>query len=130
MEAVSRTSRSWNARPGGGRPGFDSFPTGADGGRTLAPGPGSAEAGSALEVEAIDIPELLRRETYDFVKMDIEGAERAVIPASAGALGNVSHIFVEYHGNSSEKPALASVVGPLEEAGFRIQVHTVRSPDH
>ena len=106
------------------------FPDGADGGRAHLPGTTSSEGAGALEVAAIDIPALLRREVYDFVKMDIEGAERAVVPASAGALGNVSHIFVEYHGNSSEKPALASVVGPLEEAGFRIQVHTVRSPAH
>jgi hypothetical protein len=94
-----------------------------------APGPG-AVPGVALEVDAIDVPALLRKEPFDFVKMDIEGAERAVIPASAGALGNVSFIFVEYHGISNEKPALASVVGPLEQAGFRIQVHTVRSPAH
>lgn len=103
---------------------------GADGGRTLAPESAPAQTGDLLEVAAIDIPALLRRESFDFVKMDIEGAERVVIPASAGALANVSYLFVEYHGTSSEKPALASVVGPLEEAGFRIQVHTVRSPDH
>jgi FkbM family methyltransferase len=121
------------------------FPDGADGGRAVATGVGSAAPGSAvaggavaggapgigaLEVDAIDVPALLRQEPFDFVKMDIEGAERAVIPASAGALGNVSFIFVEYHGISTERPALASVVGPLEEAGFRIQVHTVRSPAH
>ena len=105
-------------------------PDGADGGRAFAPGAQPAAAGRALEVDAIDIPALLREEQYDFVKMDIEGAESAVIPASAGALGKVSYIFVEYHGVSTEKPALASVVGPLEEAGFRIQVHTVRSPAH
>jgi len=105
-------------------------PDGADGGRALAPGVEPARPARALEVDAIDIPALLREEPYDFVKIDIEGAERAVIPASAGALGKVSYIFVEYHGISTERPALASVVGPLEQAGFRIQVHTVRSPAH
>lgn len=124
------------------------LPDGADGGRTFSPdaGPTSpgvvssspgavssspgAAVGNALDVEAVDIPALLREERFDFVKMDIEGAERVVIPASAGALDRVSFIFVEYHGASTEKPVLASVVGPLEKAGFRIQVHTVRSPDH
>ncbi|HYR69297.1 MAG TPA: FkbM family methyltransferase, partial [Candidatus Dormibacteraeota bacterium] len=117
------------------------IPDGADGGRALAPGaqpaPGIQPPGMesdpharTLEVDAIDIPALLREEPFDFVKIDIEGAERAVIPASAGALGNVSYIFVEYHGISTEKPALASVIAPLEQAGFRIQVHTVRSPAH
>ena len=111
-------------------------PDGADGGRALVPGvqiqPGaeSARAAETLEVDAIDIPALLREEPFDFVKIDIEGAERAVIPASVEALGKVSYIFVEYHGISTEKPALAEVIGPLERAGFRIQVHTVRSPAH
>ena len=108
-------------------------PDGADGGRAiapLAPAPESGPTARMLEVDAIDIPALLREEPYDFVKIDIEGAERAVIPASAGALGKVSFIFVEYHGTSTENSALASVVDPLERAGFRIQVHTVRSPAH
>jgi len=112
------------------------LPDGADGGRTLdpdtmpAPGLEPAHPGRELEVDAIDIPALLREEPYDFVKIDIEGAERAVIPASASALGKVSYIFVEYHAISTEPPALASVIGPLEQAGFKIQVHTVRSPEH
>jgi FkbM family methyltransferase len=104
------------------------LPDGADGGRALPPS-ASVQTGATLEVETADIPGLLRAESYDFVKMDIEGAERVVVPASAGALESVSFIFVEYHGASTEMPVLASVVGPLENAGFQIQVHTVRSPD-
>ena len=115
------------------------LPDGADGGRALCPDANASVAGGsggaagsrrAVEVDALDIPALLRDEPFDFVKMDIEGAERALIPACAGSLGRISYLFVEYHGFSAEKPALSSVVGPLEEAGFRIQVHTVRSPRH
>src|SRR6185312_11517758 len=62
------------------------FPDGADGGRAATPNPGHTGTGrpegtDTVEVEAIDTAQLLREEAYDFVKMDIEGAERAVIPA-------------------------------------------------
>jgi FkbM family methyltransferase len=117
-------------------------PDGADGGRVITRSAGAVERGpagvqpraegspQALEVEAVSLPELLRRETFDYVKMDIEGAERTVVPACAGLLGGVARIFVEYHGSANERPALASVLRTLEEAAFRIQVHTVRSARH
>lgn len=105
-------------------------PDGADGGKTVARSTESTAAMRALEVEALSLPDLLRDQSFDYVKMDIEGAERAVLPACAGLLGKTSFIVVEYHGGTGGSSALASVLGPLEAAGFQIQVHTVRSPRH
>lgn len=105
-------------------------PDGADGGRALDRSVESTETLRVLDVEAISLPEMLRRETYDYIKMDIEGAERAVLPACAGLFHGISHLFVEYHGFRGEADGLAPVVAVLEDAGFRLQVHTVRSPQH
>ncbi len=105
-------------------------PDGADGGRALPRNSESTVTMKVTEVEALSLPDLLREQSFDYVKMDIEGAERTVVPACAGLLGKVSRVFVEYHGYPNEKPALASVAGPLEDAGFQIQIHTVRSAPH
>ena len=106
-------------------------PDGADGGRAILGSPLGADPGAPrLDVEAINLPELLRRDAFDTIKMDIEGAERVVLPACAGLLGGVSRMFVEYHGAAREPSALSSVLAPLEEAGFHIQVQTVRSARH
>lgn len=106
-------------------------PDGADGGRAVVTRSSGVEPGARwVDVEAISVPDLLRRETFDYVKMDIEGAERQVLPACAGLLGGVSRMFVEYHGAAHEPSALGAVLAPLEAAGFHIQVQTVRSPRH
>lgn len=106
-------------------------PDGADAGMAIAgPSSGADPKARRLDVEAIGVPDLLKRETFDTIKMDIEGAERVVLPACAGLLGGVSRMFVEYHGTAGEASALGSVLAPLEEAGFHIQVHTVRSARH
>lgn len=106
-------------------------PDGADGGRAiLGPSLGADPGARRLDVEAIGLPEFLRREAFDFIKMDIEGAEHVVLPACAGLLGSVSRMFVEYHGSAHEASALGSVLAPLEGAGFHIQVQTVRSARH
>lgn len=115
-------------------------PDGADGGRAILGPSLGADSNTRrvdmepnarrLDVEALGLPELLKREAFDYIKMDIEGAERVVLPACAGLLGGVSRMFVEYHGTAHEASALGSVLAPLEEAGFHIQVQTVRSARH
>ena len=104
------------------------LPDGADGGRTFAAG--AEPMGAKVEVESVDVPALLGNERFDFVKMDIEGAEHSVLPACADALGGVRQIFVEYHGSSSVPSAMGAVLGTLERSGFHVQVHTVRSAEH
>ena len=60
----------------------------------------------------------------DFLKMDIEGAEVAVIRDCADALKNVARIFVEYHSFVEEKQSLGETISLLERAGFRLHIHT------
>lgn len=90
---------------------------GADGGRV-------SEAGGQL-VKTVDTLRLLREGNYDFVKMDIEGAERTILPTIVDALGSVNKIFVEYHGQQSTPQALDAVVNSLSQAGFRLYIESL-----
>jgi FkbM family methyltransferase len=65
----------------------------------------------------------------DLLKMDIEGAEVAVLRDCADVLHNVSRLFVEYHSFVHQKQLLGETLSLLENAGFRIHVHAkIRSP--
>ena len=67
---------------------------------------------------------LLREETIDFLKIDIEGAEMSVLADCRDALAHVQHIFVEFHAYIGHPQALAEVVQVLQNAGFRYYIDT------
>ena len=78
------------------------------------------------KVKSIDIRRILSSfNQIDLLKMDIEGAERTVIPAAGALLDHVQRIFVEYHSSIGEKQNLAEVLHHLEEAGFRLKIETI-----
>jgi len=106
---------------GAGRVAF--HPEGADAGRAVAPG-GEGASGT-IEVEALDLPALLSRRAFDFIKMDIEGAESTVVPACREGLARARFVAVEYHSTVGKPQALAGIVAALEECGFRAHVHSV-----
>ncbi len=81
--------------------------------------------GRKIEVSTIDIAEILNDREYDFVKIDIEGAEESVLPRCQGLLNNVKHIFVEYHSIVGHKQCLDQVISILSDAGFRLHIHSV-----
>jgi FkbM family methyltransferase len=60
----------------------------------------------------------------DFLKMDIEGSEIAVIRDCADALKDVARIFVEYHSFVEKEQSLGETISLLEKAGFRLHIHT------
>ena len=93
---------------------------GADGGR-------AAYAGDTnlISLEAIDINQFLKAHQFDFLKMDIEGAEEFVIPACQDHLKTFQYVFLEYHSKLGRKQCLDRIIGLLAEAGFRIHMHTV-----
>jgi len=93
---------------------------GGDGGRAAL-----GEDNNLISVEAVDIREILGCGNYDFLKMDIEGAEERVFPACRDYLDSFRHVFVEYHSVSGHKQCLDRIIGVLAEAGFRIHVHSI-----
>lgn len=93
---------------------------GSDSGRVHS----NDEAVELCEVEAVCLQNYLH-EPIDFLKLDIEGAEVRVLLDIADKLRRVRNIFVEYHSFAGETQHLADVLGVIERAGFRMQVHPV-----
>lgn len=95
---------------------------GGDGGRVAAEG-----EGQFIEVEALDVRELLEAGRFDFLKIDIEGAEHAVLPAAAPYLAGVKFVFLEYHSRPGEPQRLGELLGLLADHGFRVDVQSLRN---
>lgn len=91
---------------------------GADGGSV-------AVGGKTQEIPSIRLAEVLP--TYpkiDFLKMDIEGAETAVIPDCREVISHIQHLFVEYHSYLGERQHLGELLTILTDKGFRYYVDT------
>ena len=85
----------------------------------------STGRGRSVRVQARDLRALLERESrIDFLKMDVEGAESAIIPHIAPCLHKINSLFVEYHSRPGEPQALAVILGCLEQSGFRYYLKT------
>jgi FkbM family methyltransferase len=92
---------------------------GADGG-------GVSNSGDNLvHVLAVDIKEILRKEQFDFIKMDIEGAENEIYQELIGLVNAVPNIFIEYHSKPSEKQRLADILKMLTNEGYRVDIYSV-----
>jgi len=91
-----------------------------DGGSILAGG-----ASNSVEVPTIDLRKVLEQEEHiDFLKIDIEGAESALLPHIAPALGHVQNLFIEYHSYPREAQNMGELLELLEKAGFRYYLMT------
>lgn len=95
------------------------FSEGADGGRIA-----SGDEGN-IEIEAINISEILSNRDFDFVKIDIEGAEEIILPKCQNLLSRVKFLFIEYHSRISHKQSLDRILNVLSDAGFRIHMRNV-----
>lgn len=99
------------------------FSEGADGGRIQD---SSSNNSSFIEVEAIDALDILApHEKIYFLKIDIEGAERYVLPRIANELDKVENIFVEYHSEANQKQCLREIIDILDNGGFRLYIQPV-----
>jgi FkbM family methyltransferase len=96
------------------------MPDGADGGRVLGLDP----ARQKFAVEAVRLRDYLDRDV-DYLKLDIEGAESAVLEDCADRLGRVRHLFVEYHSFIDQDQTLHALLAILHEAGFRVHLHPI-----
>jgi FkbM family methyltransferase len=90
---------------------------GADGGRL-------AKVGEIhnKKVKTIRLRDVIDRRV-DFLKIDIEGAEKEVLQDCADRLGNVDNLFVEYHSFEQQPQALHILISILNDAGFRLHIH-------
>lgn len=83
------------------------------------------------KVQAIRLKDLLAKEAcVDFLKMDIEGAETAVIEDCSKELALVKNMFIEYHSILGKKQDLDKILAVLSDAGFRYHMETVTHQNH
>lgn len=79
------------------------------------------DCNSSFEVPVVSLKPYLNK-PVDFLKLDIEGAETAVIKDIAKDLKSVKRIFVEYHSFLDEKQTLDEILKILKEANFRLYI--------
>lgn len=102
---------------------------GADGGHLLSEEDNRFNS-SRIFVDAVDICCVLEQFEYiDFLKIDIEGAERVVIPHVSAQLRKVKNIFVEYHSEKNEPQCLSDIIQVLHDSGFRVYTQPVFCPE-
>lgn len=102
------------------------YSEGADGGRIEQ----AAELSptKTVKVASVDIRRILKENgPFDFIKMDIEGAEARVLPACRGYLQETRYVFCEYHSTESEKQHFAELVSFLKDEGFRLHIQSVNT---
>ena len=73
--------------------------------------------GDVVSVESVRLKDYLNNKV-DFLKLDIEGAEFAVITDSMEKLQNVENLFIEYHGRFEEMQKLNSILSIVVSQGF------------
>ena len=91
---------------------------GADAGRVVE----SDGTEKTYRVDTVRLAEFLGQ-PVSLLKLDIEGAETEVLEDCKELLGNVEHLFVEYHSFIHRKQTLHRIIDILSEAGFRIHIH-------
>jgi FkbM family methyltransferase len=67
----------------------------------------------------------------DFLKLDVEGAEFAVMHdlVESGKIGQIIRMVIEYHHKMGDQPSrMASFLSILEDAGFEYQIYAVCEP--
>ena len=94
------------------------FSEGADAGRVAD----KIETANTTAVMTTSLRGYLGR-LVDFLKIDIEGAETAVMEDCADLLINVKNLFVEYHSFGDKEQKLDTLLGILKKAGFRYYIY-------
>lgn len=78
------------------------------------------EGSNQVLVPSIRLKTILENaEFIDFLKIDIEGAEIAVMEDCKDVLHKASHIFLEYHSYLSASQSLGTILENLTSNGFR-----------
>ncbi len=82
----------------------------------------STEGGTnTVQTNAVRLKDLIH-EPVDFLKMDIEGAEYAVLNDIRDQLHFVKKMFVEYHGSYGQNGELLDALNILRKTGFNIYI--------
>lgn len=97
---------------------------GADAGRV------DFECTESILIPTIKLSEILANQKVEFLKIDIEGAELAVIKESKEFLSNVKYAFVEFHSYHNRNQELDTILNAFQVANFRYFIKTNYIPNH
>jgi FkbM family methyltransferase len=81
---------------------------------------------NAINVKALRLKEFLQQKV-DFLKIDIEGAEYAVMKDIADDLKNINRLFLEYHGTYAQNHELLEILQIIEKSGFSFYIKEAAS---
>ena len=70
-----------------------------------------------IGVDGVDIAEYLKKDRFDFIKIDIEGSEEFVFPACKEYLHKTQFLFIEYHSRVGRKQVLDEILHIMMESG-------------
>jgi len=73
------------------------------------------------KVETVILKDYLN-DKVDFLKIDIEGAEVEVLKSCKGHLGQVKHLFFEYHNHINQSQTLHELLAQVQEEGFKYHI--------
>lgn len=96
------------------------FSQGADGSRIAL----ENDDKNIVKVDTLRLKSFIDK-PVDLLKLDIEGAETAVLEDSQESLANVKNLFVEYHSFINKEQELDKLLKILKQAGFRYYVQHV-----
>ena len=78
---------------------------------------------SCIKVPAVSLYSILQTQKYDFVKIDIEGAEWESLKNCKPVMKNLKYVFVEFHSFIETKQELGEMIDFFEQEGFRVHIH-------
>jgi FkbM family methyltransferase len=91
---------------------------GADGGRI-----DGGQSMNVVPVPSVCLASILQSRTFDFVKIDIEGAEVEALRDADACLDRLHYVFVEFHSFVDRQQDLGSLISNFEHHGFRVHIH-------
>jgi FkbM family methyltransferase len=87
--------------------------------------------GDKIRIESVRLKEYLEKEeVIHMLKMDIEGAETAVIADCQDSLQKVRNFFIEYHSFCDQKQGLTDILAVLTRNRFRYHIQPVETRKH
>ena len=83
------------------------------------------DQGNTIDVNTVCVSDYIDGEV-DFVKIDIEGAEGAVMRdlAFSKKLGLIKQMIIEYHDNGNPNNDLTEILNHLDEDNFKYMIHS------
>lgn len=91
---------------------------GGDAGRVAVAGDGNI-----VDIPAVSLASILSKQHFDFIKIDIEGAEVEALRDCYDLLAPSKYIFVEFHSFVNKSQGLGELVAAFEKRGFRVHAH-------